>query len=298
VKRVAAHGRGVASALLFGAALVAAGPAAGERFWPRAAQAPAVPGPSAGPASAGRVALRLVDRGSHHEAWVDNGLPGPVQAQLRLHVGDNVRMVPAPPARAVVPAWGSAVVARIYRSDPRRPASFDLALEHLPGDPAARPHDVVYRLPFEHGRVRVDQGYGGRFSHADAENRHAVDFALPEGTPVLAAREGVVLDVEAGHSAGGPDYARYRDRANYVRILHPDGSMAAYAHLQAGGVLVRPGERVRAGQRIGLSGNTGYSTAPHLHFVVQVNRGMRLESVPFRMAGPAGELKFPRTAAR
>ena len=64
------------------------------------------------------------------------------------------------------------------------------------------------------------------------------------------------------------------------------------AHLQAGGVLVRVGQRVRRGQAIGRSGNTGLSSAPHLHFVVHANRGMRLESVPFRMFGPHGILRF------
>ena len=65
--------------------------------------------------------------------------------------------------------------------------------------------------------------------------------------------------------------------------------MAVYAHLQAGGVLVAPGRQVRTGDLIGLSGNSGYSTGPHLHFAVQANRGMRLESLPFRMSGLPAE---------
>jgi murein DD-endopeptidase MepM/ murein hydrolase activator NlpD len=90
----------------------------------------------------------------------------------------------------------------------------------------------------------------------------------------------------------GLDMEKYGGRANYVRILHPDGSMGLYAHLEEGGVLVRVGQQVRAGQPIGLSGNTGFTTGPHLHFAVQVNRGMRLESIPFRMSGPQGALSF------
>ena len=59
--------------------------------------------------------------------------------------------------------------------------------------------------------------------------------------------------------------------------------MALYAHLQANGAVAQLGQRVRTGQHIGWSGNTGFSTGPHLHFAVQVNRGMRLVSIPFQM---------------
>ena len=79
-----------------------------------------------------------------------------------------------------------------------------------------------------------------------------------------------------------------------IRLLHDDGGMAVYAHLQAGGTPVRVGERVRQSQRIARSGNTGFSSAPHLHFAVQANTGMRLQSIPFRMFADAGELKFAR----
>ena len=239
------------------------------------------------------VELRLVDRGSHHEVRAGNRLPGPVEVELRLARGDNVTGVPAMPVRTTLPASSETVVARLYTLDPRRGSSFDVVLEQMPGDPRARPlPDYEYRLPFQYARVRVDQGFGGRFSHDDLQNRHAVDFAVPEGTPVLAAREGVVLQVESDFAGTGLDRERYGGRANYVRILHADGSMALYAHLKPEGVLVRVGQRVRQGQQIALSGNTGFSTAPHLHFVVQVNRGMRLESIPFRMFGALGELDF------
>lgn len=114
---------------------------------------------------------------------------------------------------------------------------------------------------------------------------------------MLAARAGRVMQVQGNFVDHGLDPQRDRDRANFIRILHEDGSMAVYAHLQANGVLVRSGQRVEAGQRIGVSGNTGYSTAPHLHFVVQANSGMQLRSVPVRIVTPQGELHFAREAA-
>ena len=77
-------------------------------------------------------------------------------------------------------------------------------------------------------------------------------------------------------------------------MLHDDGSMGLYAHLQEGAVYVRAGDQVTLGQVIGRAGSTGYSTGPHLHFAVQVNGGMRLVSIPFRMIGPEGFLPLRR----
>lgn len=168
-----------------------------------------------------------------------------------------------------------------------------LRLRGVPGSSNARPRDVVYGLPLAQAQACIDQGFEGEFSHRDAENRHALDFAVPEGTPVLAARGGVVMQIQDRFRGHGLDRARDAGRANYIRILHDDGSMGLYAHLAEGGVLVDIGQRVETGQRIGLSGNTGYSTAPHLHFAVQVNRAMQLETIPFRMPsaqpGPGAE---------
>ncbi|KAG1252036.1 hypothetical protein G6F68_011979 [Rhizopus microsporus] len=91
------------------------------------------------------------------------------------------------------------------------------------------------------------------------------------------------MQIQDGFRGNGQDRERDGARANFIRVLHSDGSMALYGHLQAGGMRVRRGQAVQAGQPIGLSGNSGYSSAPHLHFVVQVNRGMGLRSVPVRI---------------
>jgi murein DD-endopeptidase MepM/ murein hydrolase activator NlpD len=239
--------------------------------------------------------LRLDGQAPRQQAWADNRLDGPLQVQLRARHADNLTAIPALPLSAVLPARGSALLSRLYPNDPRYASPFDLVLEAVPGDPAAKPQDAVYQLPFAAAPVRVDQGVGGHFSHCDAENYYALDFALAEGTPVLAARAGTVMQVEAGFTGAGLDRETFGGRANFVRILHADGSMALYAHLAPHGVTVHPGQRVAAGQRLALSGNTGLSTAPHLHFAVQVNRGMHLESIPFRMAGAQGELRFPHS---
>ena len=240
------------------------------------------------------VRLRLENKGGYYQAWADNLLHGPAQVMLRFKNSRNVTARPSLPASATVPARSSVLVTNISMDDLMRAGDFELLLDGLPGDPVSKPTDYEYRLPFDYARVRVDQGPGGSFSHNDPQNLYAVDFALAEGTPILAVREGVVMQVESDFEKAGLNREKYGGRANFIRIVHDDGSMAVYAHLKPEGVQVRTGQRVRKGQRIGLSGNTGFSTAPHLHFVLQVNRGMRLESIPLRMFGPLGELKFPK----
>ncbi|MEJ7746828.1 MAG: M23 family metallopeptidase [Luteimonas sp.] len=238
------------------------------------------------------VRLRIEGNDGQYRAWADNALAGPIEVMLHFKQNDNVLTQPALPARALVRANASSLVANLSIVDGRRAGSFDLWMEGIPGDPNAKPTAFEYLVPLQQGGVRINQGFGGRFSHHDAQNRHALDFAAESGTPVLAARGGVVMQVASDFDKAGLNREKYGGRANFVRILHDDGTMALYAHLQESGVHVRLGQRVRQGQRIGLSGNTGFTSGPHLHFVVQVNRGMRLESIPIRMRGPQGLLPF------
>jgi len=236
--------------------------------------------------------LRVEPDGGRYLAWADNSLAGPIEVMLRFGRNNNIAGDPVLPARATVAARGSALVAVLSADDPSRSGDFELRMDSLPGDPNARPQDAEYVLPLRQQNLRIDQGYDGSFSHTDPQNRYAVDFAAEIGTPVLAARDGVVMQVESDFEKAGLNREKYGGRANFVRILHDDGTMSLYAHLKTEGVLVRVGQRVRAGQQIGLSGNTGFTTGPHLHFAIQVNRGMRLESLPFRMIGPGGPLRI------
>lgn len=232
------------------------------------------------------------DRELRH-AVVGNVLHGPLEIQLLAAEASNLQSEPALPLRTVLTGEGEQRVAVFGPLDPGQGWGFSLQLQAMPGDPRAVHQDVAYALPFDGSSWRIDQGWGGGFSHTSPESRHAVDFSAPEGTPVLAAREGVVMQIADDFRGAGLDLEKYGARANFVRVLHGDGSMGLYAHLAPESARVRPGARVRAGQVIGAVGSTGYSTGPHLHFVVQVNRGLKLESVPFRMQGPSGALRIP-----
>lgn len=123
----------------------------------------------------------------------------------------------------------------------------------------------IYELPFERGKThRIVQGYGRLFSHS---NIAALDFEMPVGTPVCAAREGVVYSYKDNSDEGGI-FAEYKNRANYLIIQHADGSFGCYWHLKKHGILVKRGY-VSKGQQIALSGATGMVIKPHLHFSVK-----------------------------
>ncbi len=163
---------------------------------------------------------------------------------------------------------------------------------------ARHDEDQVYVLPYSPGSsYRVLQGYGSRFSHTGRE-QYAVDFKMVEGTPVHAARSGVVARIEESNSIGcwEDGCGRY---ANYIVVLHDDDTTGEYYHLAQYGALVEPGERVRAGQEIGLSGNTGHTTMPHLHFAVYraVDWG-RTQSIPVRFLSADGIISRPRSGSR
>lgn len=156
---------------------------------------------------------------------------------------------------------------------------------------AAHDESTRYRLPFLLEIPRyVSQGVGGEFTHQTPEDYHSFDFVMPIGTPVLAARGGRVARVIDGFGEGGLDRS-LAHRMNAVILLHDDGTFGVYAHLESG-IGLREGALVRAGERLGRSGFTGYGSGPHLHFVVRRRTGpMTQESVPI-LFGPQSRPGF------
>ena len=233
------------------------------------------------------VELRVEGHATERRARLFNNFAGPAQIELSAGSVRNIATDPALPLRVTLQAKEEKVVASLRQADPSQPAGFELALRAIPGSPTAQHDDSTeYRWPLGGFPARIHQGFNGSFSHTGEESRYAMDAAADEGTPVLAARDGVVMEVQDDYYGAGLDKEKFASRANVVRILHKDGSMAVYAHLAPESVAVRAGQHVYVGQQIGASGNTGYSTGPHLHFCIQLNRDMKLASVPFRMRGP------------
>jgi murein DD-endopeptidase MepM/ murein hydrolase activator NlpD len=124
----------------------------------------------------------------------------------------------------------------------------------------------IYTLPFAHKKkVFLVQGYESLFSH---KGEKALDFKVKTGTKVCAARDGIVTATRKDSDKRGLKPENLSD-GNYITIQHSDGSVAWYWHFMKDGVLVNEGDTIKTGQLIGLSGNTGYSAFPHLHFEVQ-----------------------------
>jgi murein DD-endopeptidase MepM/ murein hydrolase activator NlpD len=175
--------------------------------------------------------------------------------------------------------------------------SLEYTTQFLTGDPDAqhRPTEP-YRVPFAiSNNYRVTQAFPYVATHATRDSYFAVDLGLPIGTDIFAARGGIVFDVASKNFQGGLDLVKDAPLANIVKILHDDGTYALYAHLNWNSIRVKPGDSVQRGEYIADSGNTGFSSGPHLHFAVLKNAGMWLESVPIEFMGANSEAVVPVT---
>ena len=152
--------------------------------------------------------------------------------------------------------------------------------------------NYAYTLPYRTAQYVVIQGSRGEFSHfVGSQNEEAIDFAMPIGTIVTAARPGVVVAFRDDSMVGGSD-PRLITEANYLVIRHEDGTYAEYYHLKQAGVLVAIGDLITVGQAIALSGNTGLTTTPHLHFqVFRKLTTLTKTSLPVRFRSVAGTFR-------
>jgi murein DD-endopeptidase MepM/ murein hydrolase activator NlpD len=216
---------------------------------------------------------------------VRNDLYAPVEVELKLSKLRNVQGQPPSSIRRVVPARSSVSLVVLTAQQAGKPLGYAQTLMSSIGDPQGEAHGYRYPFPWRGGPFRLTQGPNGQYSHFGAKGRYAMDIAMPEGTPIIAARGGTVIKVENEQNNRGDNPS-----GNFVRILHEDGTMGVYLHLMRGSVSVKEGQKVSVGSALARSGNTGNSTGPHLHFVVQRNVGLALESIPYQFDRPLGVL--------
>jgi murein DD-endopeptidase MepM/ murein hydrolase activator NlpD len=198
--------------------------------------------------------------------WAVSKSDFPMTVSLNLPVLENFRCNVKMPLTVVLQPRKRQLVARLSRVNARKESRYSTSWSYYWGWRSEQPADeVVYGLPFKQGYAYwIVQGFNGKFSH---EGRNALDFAMPEGSTICAARGGTVIEAVQSFTEGGIS-EEMKSKANRVLILHDDGSIARYAHLKYNGALVRVGQKVQMGDEIGLSGATGYAQGPHLHFEV------------------------------
>ncbi|MGB3607601.1 M23 family metallopeptidase [Psychroserpens sp.] len=163
----------------------------------------------------------------------------------------------------------------------------DITFRASYGNPKMTSYDTLYnyQLPFPKNKTyQILQGNQTNFTHKGIFSTYALDFKMPVGDTVCAARSGYVAGVVKKFSKNGKDKS-YRDYANYITLYHDDGTFSQYVHLKENGALVNVNDYVEKGQAIGLSGNTGWSTEPHLHFAVFKSLPMQFESIPILLNG-------------
>jgi hypothetical protein len=157
-------------------------------------------------------------------------------------------------------------------------------IEAPKGTPDSCKSNSDYHLPWTCNESHKCSNGNHTSSHT-GKDAYAYDFAMHVGTTLRAMRAGEVLRVRmvstpasACYNGGGSSCANY---ANTVEILHSDGTVALYMHLSS--ISVTKGQSIAQGQVVGKSGNSGWSTGPHLHTQVQHNCGIWwCQSVPFK----------------
>ncbi|WP_085716188.1 peptidoglycan DD-metalloendopeptidase family protein [Pseudomonas sp. B28(2017)] len=232
-----------------------------------------------------QVRLVIMKKNGVHSVYVRNDLYAPVEVELSFSGVKNASGAPGRTIRRVIAQRTSIRLAQLTATNAGRPLAYVPKFKYSLGDPSGPTVGYRYPLPWRGGPFRISQGANGPYSHFGPKSRYAIDIAMPEGTPIIAARGGVVVKTENRQSGRGTDAS-----GNFVRVLHDDGTMGVYLHLKKGSVCVREGQRVKVGSALALSGNTGNSTGPHLHFVVQRNTGLGLVSIPYQFNQPVSAL--------
>ncbi len=150
------------------------------------------------------------------------------------------------------------------------------------GDSEITSHDTDYNYeaPFLKGKKHLVTQENNTNSTHQGAYKYALDIDMKEGETICAMREGLVVKVIQNYNESGVD-EKYFNKGNLITIYHSDGTFTSYAHLKQKGSLVKEGDTIIKGQPIGLSGNTGMSSGPHLHFVVSKPTENGLVSMPY-----------------
>lgn len=238
----------------------------------------------------------IIHRTGNEDAPVfeaSNTLPAPIELEFSTRQLQNMRARPPLPLRKVIPAGSRVTLTHLSVIDPDAPWRYAYVTRFALGDPQAK-HltGKPYLPPFSaHKEFIISQAFDGERSHRQHPlTRYAVDIAMPEESAVHAARSGTLVEIKTGRLS-----PKHSGTTTYLRILHRDGTFGLYAHLDPGTIKLMPGMTLNRGQVIGRLAEVASGEATHLHFAVQKNSGMQLESIPFTFTSLDGAPVEPKT---
>ena len=237
-------------------------------------------------------AVQIVEQREGETVTLTAKLTNAIDVTMTLSA-DLENLAPSIPLPATIDSDGKTDVPLLTFQvvDRKKPYRYGYRLEWKPGGrPKGTATAFAYALPYKDGPRRVRQGFLGRFSHyMGSQDEYAIDWSMPIGTKVYASRAGTVAAFRSDVDEGGPD-PKYKSDYNYIVIRHDDGTYAEYLHIDSDGVKVHAGDKVSQGQFIGLSGNTGYTSEPHLHFAVfNTVTGHIRKTIPIEFMLPSGK---------
>ncbi|WP_255306030.1 M23 family metallopeptidase [Streptomyces sp. Wb2n-11] len=166
----------------------------------------------------------------------------------------------------------AAAGAKKAAADAKKAAAVKKAAQAAAKKKAAAEKAASWMKPVQHYTLSATYGKGGSMW---ASKHSGQDFAVPVGTAVDAVHGGTVVKAGPNGAGDGPAYG------NAIVVKHDNNTYSQYAHLSK--INVYPGQQVKTGQRIALSGNTGNSSGPHLHFEIRTtpNYGTAINPVMF-----------------
>lgn len=243
---------------------------------------------SAGAALAGPISVQKSGTERSPVFLASHSLSAPVEVEFELVQGAAATISQPPmPVRVVIPANTRVEAFRLQASQPTGAWSYRYQYRFVQGDPRARhAPERPYRPPVPAGKRFRLAGTG------QGDEANAVTILMEPGTPVIAARDGVVAEIRQRPFRRRIGQRTVQGETTAIRVLHADGTFGVYAHLARDSVAVRPGDRIARGRPMGRIGRE--IEPPALLFMVQRNAGMKLVSVPFQFEGPNGVAVSPQ----
>lgn len=220
--------------------------------------------------------------------FIDNDNYCPISIEVKMKLS-NLKSTKGNNKVFVIPARSEKHQITVLKVvNKRKSYGFETEVSLQLGDVNTKNYDknYIYYLPYKKGdSFFVWQGYNGYVSH---KNENSLDFSFPYGTEVYSARGGFVVEI-VENNFERCDRIECMKYNNYILVYHQDGSFAAYAHIKKNGAEVMVGQKIEKGQFIGYSGDVGYTTGPHLHFMVFLPRLKEQESVRTKFLIGEGE---------